>query len=118
MMPTFFVYFVQFCISVRINLLCVCICRRSFIEHCTTVHNMKFRTKSGATISAQTAMQKAQMDAAKRKAEAMASTPSPATPAGTTLTPSAEDRFKRPRVEGLLSPIAPTLGKIAIESLN
>ena len=26
--------------------------RRSFIEHCTTVHNMKFRTKSGATISA------------------------------------------------------------------
>ena len=27
--------------------------RRSFIEHCTTVHNMKFKTKSGLTISAQ-----------------------------------------------------------------
>ena len=26
--------------------------RRSFIEHCTTVHNMKFKTKSGLTISA------------------------------------------------------------------
>jgi len=26
--------------------------RRNFIEHCTTTHNMKFRTQSGATISA------------------------------------------------------------------
>ncbi len=26
--------------------------RRGFIEHCTTVHNMKFKTKSGMTISA------------------------------------------------------------------
>ncbi|TRY71884.1 hypothetical protein TCAL_08435, partial [Tigriopus californicus] len=26
--------------------------RRSFIEHCTTVHSMKFKTKSGITISA------------------------------------------------------------------
>ena len=25
--------------------------RRSFIEHCTTVHNMRFKTKSGATIN-------------------------------------------------------------------
>ena len=25
--------------------------RRSFIEHCTTVHNMRFKTKSGATIT-------------------------------------------------------------------
>jgi predicted transcriptional regulator len=28
--------------------------RRSFIEHCTTVHSMKFKTKSGITISAPT----------------------------------------------------------------
>lgn len=26
--------------------------RRSFIEHCTILHNMKFKTKSGQTISA------------------------------------------------------------------
>merc|ERR1719295_2124876 len=32
--------------------------RRSFIEHCTTVHNMKFRTKSGATICAPSVLQK------------------------------------------------------------
>ena len=25
--------------------------RRGFIEHCTTVHNMRFKTKSGATIN-------------------------------------------------------------------
>ena len=76
---------------------------------------MKFRTKSGATISAQTAMQKAQVDAAKRKAEAIAGVATPSTtPAGTTPTTltQAEDRFKRPRVEGLLSPISQTLGKI------
>jgi hypothetical protein len=44
--------------------------RRSFIEHCTTVHNMKFRTKSGATISAPTIPQKLmqQQPALKRKA--------------------------------------------------
>ena len=38
--------------------------RRSFIEHCTTVHNMKFRTKSGATISAPTVLQKSAQAAA------------------------------------------------------
>ena len=45
--------------------------RRSFIEHCTTVHNMKFRTKSGATISAPTLPQKMPQpqNALKRKAE-------------------------------------------------
>ena len=45
--------------------------RRSFIEHCTTVHNMKFRTKSGATISAPTLPQKVlqQQNPLKRKAE-------------------------------------------------
>ncbi len=34
--------------------------RRSFIEHCTTVHNMKFKTKSGFTISAPSIMQQQQ----------------------------------------------------------
>ena len=31
--------------------------RRSFIEHCTTVHNMRFKTKSGATISGELLIQ-------------------------------------------------------------
>ena len=45
--------------------------RRSFIEHCTTVHNMKFRTKSGATISAPTVPHKIvqQQQALKRKTD-------------------------------------------------
>ncbi len=49
--------------------------RRSFIEHCTTVHNMKFKTKSGATISAMSVMKQQQQQqqtfpgVVKRKAE-------------------------------------------------
>ena len=44
--------------------------RRSFIEHCTTVHNMKFRTKSGATISAPSLPQKVQQQQVlKRKSD-------------------------------------------------
>ena len=44
--------------------------RRSFIEHCTTVHNMKFRTKSGATISAPSLPQKVpQQQVLKRKSD-------------------------------------------------
>ena len=53
--------------------------RRSFIEHCTTVHNMKFRTKSGATISAPQVLQKT---ALKRKPE-----------------PVVPQDFKKPKVE-------------------
>ena len=45
--------------------------RRSFIEHCTTVHNMKFRTKSGATISAPSLPQKVpHQQVLKRKSDA------------------------------------------------
>jgi hypothetical protein len=35
--------------------------RRSFIEHCTTVHNMKFKTKSGVTISAPSMLKQKQL---------------------------------------------------------
>ncbi len=43
--------------------------RRSFIEHCTTVHNMRFKTKSGATISGNTVQKRLQDEAMKRKLE-------------------------------------------------
>ena len=42
--------------------------RRSFIEHCTTVHNMRFKTKSGVTISGDTVQKRRQEEAMKRKA--------------------------------------------------
>lgn len=41
--------------------------RRSFIEHCTTVHNMRFKTKSGATISGNTVQKRLQEEAMRRK---------------------------------------------------
>ena len=41
--------------------------RRSFIEHCTTVHNMRFKTKAGVTISGNTVQRRLQEEAMKRK---------------------------------------------------
>ena len=71
-----------------------CLSRRSFIEHCTTVHNMKFRTKSGATISAPTVLQKSQQAAAAAAAKRKAETEDAA--AGAAATP---ENFKRPKTE-------------------
>ena len=44
--------------------------RRSFIEHCTTVHNMRFKTKSGVTISNNTVQKRLAEEALKRSKEA------------------------------------------------
>lgn len=77
--------------------------RRSFIEHCTTVHNMKFRTKSGATISAPTVPQKTinQQHALKRKAEVTVTGNNGAAQgskvANQTLQPPRTANFKRPK---------------------
>ena len=43
--------------------------RRSFIEHCTTVHNMRFKTKSGVTISKSSVQNRLQEEALKRSKE-------------------------------------------------
>lgn len=45
------------------------ISRRSFIEHCTIVHSMKFKTKSGVTISAPTLQERANKESLKRESE-------------------------------------------------